>query len=65
MVSELQSTSFLTGGQCWSEALAKGLLKTAMLHAQKRGGILGISSDGDDRRIFGLLKFSTTGFFWV
>ena len=30
-----------------------------------RGGVLGISSDGDDRRIFWGLKFSIPGFFWV
>ena len=29
------------------------------------GGVLGISSDGDDRRIFLGLKFSSPGFFWV
>ena len=29
------------------------------------GGGLGISSDGDDRRIFWGLKFSILGFFWV
>ena len=29
------------------------------------GGVLGISSDGDDRRIFGGLKFSIPAFFWV
>ena len=29
------------------------------------GGGLGISSDGDDRRIFLGLKFSIPGFFWV
>ena len=29
------------------------------------GGVLGISSDGDDRRIFLGLKFSVPGFFWV
>ena len=29
------------------------------------GGVLGISSDGDDRRIFWGLKFSIAGFFWV
>ena len=28
-------------------------------------GVLGISSDGDDRRIFLGLKFSIRGFFWV
>ena len=28
-------------------------------------GVLGISSDGDDRRIFLGLKFSIPGFFWV
>ena len=27
-------------------------------------GVLGISSDGDDRRIFLGLKFSIPGFFW-
>ena len=30
-----------------------------------QGGVLGISSDGDDRRIFGGLKFSILAFFWV
>ena len=29
------------------------------------GGVLGISSDGDDQRIFLGLKFSIPGFFWV
>jgi len=29
------------------------------------GGVLRISSDGDDRRIFLGLKFSIPGFFWV
>ena len=29
------------------------------------GGVFGISSDGDDRRIFWGLKFSIPGFFWV
>ena len=29
------------------------------------GGVLGISSDGDDRRIFLGLKFSIPGFFWA
>ena len=29
------------------------------------GGVLGISSDGDDQRIFLGLKFSILGFFWV
>ena len=29
------------------------------------GGVLAISSDGDDRRIFWGLKFSIPGFFWV
>ena len=29
------------------------------------GGVLGILSDGDDRRIFLGLKFSIPGFFWV
>ena len=28
-------------------------------------GVLGISSDGDDRSIFLGLKFSIPGFFWV
>ena len=28
------------------------------------GGVLGISSDGDDRRSFLSLKFSIPGFFW-
>ena len=28
-------------------------------------GVLGISSDGDDRRMFLDLKFSILGFFWV
>ena len=32
---------------------------------QKRRGVLRISSDGDDRRIFVGLKFSIPGFFWV
>ena len=30
-----------------------------------RGGVLGISSDGDDQTIFLGLKFSIPGFFWV
>ena len=29
------------------------------------GGVLGISSDGDDQRIFLCLKFLIPGFFWV
>ena len=29
------------------------------------GLVLGISSDGDDRRIFWDLKFSIPGFFWI
>ena len=29
------------------------------------GGVLGILSDGDDRRIFLGLKLSIPGFFWV
>ena len=29
------------------------------------GGVLEISSDGDDRRIFWGLKFSIPGLFWV
>ena len=29
------------------------------------GGVLRISSDGDDQRIFLGLKFSISGFFWV
>ena len=29
------------------------------------GGVLGILSDGDDRRIFWGLKVSFPGFFWV
>ena len=29
------------------------------------GGVLWISSDRDDRSIFGGLKFSIPGFFWV
>ena len=29
------------------------------------GGVLGISSDGDDRMIFLGLKFSTPGLLWV
>ena len=29
------------------------------------GGVHRISSDGDDQRIFGGLKFSIPGFFWV
>ena len=29
------------------------------------GGVLGISSDGDDQRIFLGLKFLILGFFWV
>ena len=29
------------------------------------GGVLGISSDGDDQRIFWGLKFLIPGFFWV
>ena len=28
-------------------------------------GVLGISSDGNDRRIYSVLKFSIPGFFWV
>ena len=33
--------------------------------SQGGGGVLGISSDGDERRIFLGLKFSIPGFFWV
>ena len=29
------------------------------------GGVLGISSDGDDQRIFLGLKFSIPGLFWI
>ena len=29
------------------------------------GGVLGISSDGDDQRMFLGLKFFILGFFWV
>ena len=32
---------------------------------QTLGGVVGISSDRDDRRIFLGLKFSIRGFFWV
>ena len=35
------------------------------LSAHPGGGVLGISNDGDDRRIFWGLKFSILGFFWV
>ena len=34
------------------------------LHGSQ-GGVLGISSNGDDRRIFGGLEFSIPRFFWV
>ena len=40
-----------------SKAASKGL--------EHPGGVLGISSDGDDRRIFSGLKFSIPGFFGV
>ena len=33
--------------------------------APSQGGVLGISRDGDDRRIFLGLKFLIPGFFWV
>ena len=35
-----------------------------MLRPQERG-VLEISSEGDDRRIFLGLKFTIPGFFWV
>ena len=35
------------------------------LCANRSRGVLGISSDGDDRRILGGLKFSIPGFVWV
>ena len=35
------------------------------LSGQDPRGVLGISSDGDDRRNFLGLKFSIPGFFWV
>ena len=39
-------------------------LNTAF-YSKPQGGVLGISSDEDDRRIFWGLKFSDPGFFWV
>ena len=40
-------------------------LLNCMLMVTPGGGVLQISSDGDDRRIFMGLKISTPGFFWV
>ena len=42
----------------------KNLIKQ-LSPAGGEGGVLRISSDGDDRRIFLGLKFSIPGFFWV
>ena len=58
------------------EGGVRGGPKTAKPHRNRIGffpeyrnrapeGVLGISSDGDDRRIFLGLKFSIPGFFWV
>ena len=38
---------------------------TSHTDSQTQGGVLRISSDGDDRRIFLGLKFLISGFFWV
>ena len=35
------------------------------MNPSPQGGVLWISSGGDDRRIFWGLKFSIPGFFWV
>ena len=40
-------------------------LFVSAIYNKPRGGVLGFSSDGDDRRIFLGLKFSIPGFFWV
>ena len=45
----------------WQIASAMGLKMRKWLAR----GVLGISSDGDDRRIFLGLKVSIPGFFWV
>ena len=39
--------------------------KTILVLQTGGGGVLGISSDGDARRIFLGLKVSFPGFFWV
>ena len=44
-------------GICSAESEARSV--------QTPAGVLGISSYGDDRRIFWGLKFSIPGFFWV
>ena len=36
-----------------------------IMQHQEGGGVLRISSDGGDQRIFWGLKFSIPGFFWV
>ena len=41
------------------------VIDTITIGDRTPGGVLGISSDGDDRRIFLGLKFSNPGFFWV
>ena len=43
------------------------ILLTCCIFSQRGrgGGVLRISIDGDDRRIFWGLKFSILGFFWV
>ena len=47
-----------------NQALAKEASGFPQYCVSPSGGILGISSDGDDRRIFVGLKFSIPGFFW-
>ena len=43
----------------------RGKLFTGYMPRGGGGGVLGISSDGDDRRTFFGLKFSIPGLFWV
>ena len=51
------------------KSVDKSILKTFCISqsvsAPGGGGVLGISCDGDDQRIFLGLKFSIPGFFWV
>ena len=45
--------------------LALECLMRTLYYQGGGGGVLGISSDGDDRRVFWGFKFSIPGFFWV
>ena len=49
--------------------MAKAQIKQKFSRTKKAlktpGGVLGISSDGDDQRIFLGVKFSILGSFWV